>query len=59
MNLIKIISIIAAVLLIANIVLLSFRIITNGIFWIFLICISAFSFSLIKLLRKIYKDKKQ
>ena len=59
MNLIKIISIIAVVLLIANIVLLSFRIITNAVFWIFLICVAIIAFSLQKLLRKIYKDKNQ
>lgn len=57
MNLIKIISITAIVLLVVNIVLVSFRIITNAVFWIFLICISIFSLSLIKLLRKVYKDK--
>jgi len=59
MNLIKIISIIAVVLLVANIVLVSFRIISNAVFWIFLICVTVFSFSLQKILRKVYKDKNQ
>ena len=56
LNPVKIITIIAIILLVVNIILVSFRIITNAIFWVLLICITIISFSLQKILGKIYKD---
>ncbi len=52
MNLIKITAIIAIILLVTNIILVSFRIINNFLFWVFLICITIASFSLQKILKK-------
>ncbi len=58
MDIKKIISIIAVVLLFANFMLFAFGEINAFLFWIFLISIAVTAFSIQKILRNVYKPKK-